>query len=177
MCRNMQVSPFSIAKCSKADWKTWGAQDIVQESSQKTVHTNIYSGFSFVELSIIFILSHIFKIKSQYVSFWASLMAQTIKHLSAMQETQIWSLGWEDSLEKEMATHSSILAWRIPWTEEPGRLQSIGLKRVRHDWVTNYMYHFTPTLQWNEYCADIKNNVEENWIWRKDVYNLLSREI
>ena len=53
-----------------------------------------------------------------------------------MQEMQVPSLGWEDPLEKGMATHSSILAWRIPWTEEPGRLQSIGLQRVRHELVT-----------------------------------------
>ena len=60
-------------------------------------------------------------------------MAQTVKRLPAMQETQVQSLGQEDPLEKEMATHSSILAWKIPWTEEPGRLQSMGLQRVRHD--------------------------------------------
>ena len=56
------------------------------------------------------------------------LLTQRIKHLPAMQETRVQSLGWEDPLEKEMATHSSILAWRIPWTEEPGRLQSTGRK-------------------------------------------------
>ena len=56
--------------------------------------------------------------------------------LSAVQETQVWSLGQEDLLEKGMATHSSILAWRIPWTEESGRLYSMGLHRVRHNWVT-----------------------------------------
>ena len=56
-----------------------------------------------------------------------------VKNLPAMQETQVRSLGWEDPLEKEMATHSSILAWRIPWTEEPGGLQSIGSQRVGHD--------------------------------------------
>ena len=60
-------------------------------------------------------------------------MAQTIKNLSAMQETQIRSLHWEDTLEEEMATHSSILAWRIPQTEEPGGLQSMGPQKVRHD--------------------------------------------
>ena len=60
-----------------------------------------------------------------------------VKNLSAMQETHIWSLGQEDPLEKGMATHSSILAWKVPWTEEPGRLQSIGSQRVRHDWATN----------------------------------------
>ena len=57
-----------------------------------------------------------------------------------MWEIWVWSLGWEDPLEKEMVTHSSILAWRILWTEEPGRLQSTGSQRVRHDWGTNF--HF-----------------------------------
>ena len=56
-----------------------------------------------------------------------------VKNLPAMQETWIQSLGWEDPLEKEMATHSSILGWRIPWTEDPGGLQSVGLQRVEHD--------------------------------------------
>ena len=60
-------------------------------------------------------------------------MAQRVKHLPAMQETWILSLGQEDSLEKEIATHSTTLAWKIPWTEKPGRLQSMGLQRVRHD--------------------------------------------
>ena len=63
----------------------------------------------------------------------ASLVAQTVKRLPAMRETQVQSLGREDSLEKEMATHSSIFAWKIPWTEEPGELQSRGWKRVGHD--------------------------------------------
>ena len=63
----------------------------------------------------------------------ASLVAQMVKCLPAMRETWVRSLGWEDPLEKEMATHSSILAWRTPQTEEPGRLQSTGLQRVRHD--------------------------------------------
>ena len=58
-----------------------------------------------------------------------------------MRETQVQSLGWEDPLEKEMETHSSTLAWKIPWMEEPGRLQSMGLQRVRHDWATSL--HFT----------------------------------
>ena len=60
-------------------------------------------------------------------------MAQTVKNLSAMQETWVRSLGLEDSLEKGMATHSSILAWIIPWAENPGRLQSMELQRVGHD--------------------------------------------
>ena len=56
-----------------------------------------------------------------------------VKYLSTMQETWVQSLGWEDLLEKEMATHSSVLAWKMPWTEEPGRLQSIGSQKVGHD--------------------------------------------
>ena len=60
-------------------------------------------------------------------------MAQMVKNLPAMQETRVRSLGGEDPLEKEMATHSSILAWRIPWTEKPGGLQSMGLQRVGRD--------------------------------------------
>ena len=65
--------------------------------------------------------------------YWASLVAQTVKNLPAMQETWVQSLRREDPLEMGMAAHFSFLAWRIPWTEEPGRLQSIGLHRVRHD--------------------------------------------
>ena len=64
---------------------------------------------------------------------WTSLVAQTVKRLPTMRETRVQSLGWEDLLEKEMATHSSLLAWKIPWTEEPGGLQSMGSHRVGHD--------------------------------------------
>ena len=60
-------------------------------------------------------------------------MAQTVKRLPTMRETWVQSLGWEDPLEKEMATHSSTLAWKIPWIEDPGRLQSMGLQRVGQD--------------------------------------------
>ena len=60
-------------------------------------------------------------------------MAQTVKNVPTMQETQVQSLGREDTLEKEMASHSSILAWRIPWTKDPGRLQTRGSQRVRHN--------------------------------------------
>ena len=72
-------------------------------------------------------------------------MEQTVKSLSAMQETQVWSLSWEDPLEKGIAIHSSILAWKIPWMEEPGRPPSMGLPRVGHDWATN-----TVTLKFDE---------------------------
>ena len=64
-------------------------------------------------------------------------MAQTVKRLPTMQETRVWSLVREDLLEKEIATHSSTLAWEISWTEEPGRLQSTGSQRVRHNWATS----------------------------------------
>ena len=64
---------------------------------------------------------------------WASLVAQTVKNPPAMQETRIRSLGQEDPPDKEMAAHSNILAWEIPWTEELGRLQAMGLQRVGHD--------------------------------------------
>ena len=70
----------------------------------------------------------------------SSLVARIVKNLPAIQETQVQSLGREDPLEREMATHSSILAWRIPWTEEPGGLQSMGSQRVGHD------EHLTVTL-------------------------------
>ena len=77
---------------------------------------------------------------------WNSLVAQTVKSLPAVQETWVQSLGREDPLEKEMATHSSIFAWKTPWTEKPGRLQSMGSKRVRHDCATSLShkhYHGT----------------------------------
>ena len=74
---------------------------------------------------------------TRIVGIPASLVAQRLKRLPARRETWVQSLGREDPLEKEMATHSSILAWRIPWTEEPGRLQSMGLQRVGHDWATS----------------------------------------
>ena len=64
-------------------------------------------------------------------------MAQTVKRLSAMWETRVRSLGWEDPLGKEMAIHSSTIAWKIPWTEEPGRLQSMGSQRVGHNRATS----------------------------------------
>ena len=73
----------------------------------------------------------------------SSLVAQTVKCLPTMWETWVQSLGQEDLLEKEMATHSSILAWKIPWTEEPGGLQSMGSQRVGHDWETSLSLSFT----------------------------------
>ena len=78
--------------------------------------------------------------EKSYRQIWlinvASPMAQWVKNVPAVQETRVPSLGRKDSLEKEMATHTNILAWRSPWPEEPGRLQSTRLQRVRHDWGT-----------------------------------------
>ena len=80
-----------------------------------------------IHVSYAFLTNSIFKLR------WVSLVAQTVRNLPAMSKTQVQSLDGKDPLEKGMATHSSILAWRIPWTEEPGGLQPIGLQRVGHD--------------------------------------------
>ena len=73
---------------------------------------------------------------------WACLVAQVAKNLPAMQETQVQFLGQEDPLEKGMATHSSITAWEIPWTQDPGGLQSLGLHRIGHDLTSNTHTHY-----------------------------------
>ena len=73
-------------------------------------------------------ITYVYSFSAPPNPLWTSLMAQTVKCLPTMRETWVQSLGWEDPLEKEMATHSSILAWKIPWTEELGRLQSMGHK-------------------------------------------------
>ena len=91
-------------------------------------------------------INHVEKniLKIEYINIYAFIhmymhvyihihIAQSVKNLPAVQETRVQSLGWEDPLEKEMATHSSILAWKISWTEEAGGLQSMGSQRVRHD--------------------------------------------
>ena len=75
---------------------------------------------------------------------WIGRVAQMVKRLPTMRETWVWPLGREDPLEKEMTTHSSTLVWKIPWTEEPGRLQSTGLQRVGHNWATSFSLFFFP---------------------------------
>ena len=90
-------------------------------------------------------------VSSQSCFFWLhrvsaslaknSLVAQMVKHLPSMWETWVQSLGWEDPLEEEMATHSSIPVWKIPWTKESDRLQSVGSQRVRHHWVTSLHFN------------------------------------
>ena len=80
-------------------------------------------------------ISYISWIVRRVLYHWDSLVAQIVKHLPPVLETRVQSLGRENPLEKEMATHSSILAWEIPWTEEPGMLQSRGLQRIWHTWA------------------------------------------
>ena len=83
---------------------------------------------------------------------WASLVAQMVKNLPAMQETRVWSLSQEDSLEKGMATHCSVLVLRSPGTEEPDGLKSMGLQRVRHDWLRLWIFSI------GECCGLRRNN-------------------
>ena len=96
----------------------------------------------------------------------ASLVAQMAKNLPAMQQTWVQSLGWEDPLRRGMATPSGILAWRIPWMKGPGGLQSTGLQRVGHDWVTNtftfHPHHSYPQL---ERTQNLEVHPEKQNIW------------
>ena len=92
----------------------------------ENIRTFHYIYFHLIILNICFLY---YKVPVYYL---ASLVAHTVKSLPTMRETQVQSLGQEDPLEKEMATHSSTLAWKIPWTEEPGRLQSMGSQRAVH---------------------------------------------
>ena len=84
---------------------------------------------------------NMFQSFSRFQFIWTSLVVQMVKNLPAMQKTQVQSLGWEDPLEKGMAALSSILAWRIPWTEDRGRLQYIGSQRVGRAWVITLLYY------------------------------------
>ena len=99
----------------------------------------------------------------EIIHIGTSLVAQTVQCLPTMWETQVRSLGQEDPLEKEMATHSSTLAWKIPWTEEPGGLQSMGSQRVGHDWVTKLSnFHI--------YTAYTLENTQKFLFWWMDVW-------
>ena len=87
------------------------------------------------------------------------MVAQMVKRLSTMRETQVWSLGQEDPLEKEMATHSSTLDWKIPWTEESGRLQSMGSLPIGHNWAISLHFHTVKR------CSIMFNNIEQKrWL-------------
>ena len=106
---------------------------------------------------------------SQYTWAWSSLVAQMVKNPPAMQETWIQSLGPEDPLEKGMATHSSILAWRIPQTEEPRQLQSMDLQRVGHDWAAEHTHSPLNTTRFRENVSDnckLYSAVERVWLMK-----------
>ena len=88
------------------------------------------------------------------------MVAQMVKNLPAVQETQIRSLGQENPLQKEKATHSSILAWEIPWTEKPGRVQSMGSQRVGHDWTTNIHTSHAAAAKSLQSCPTLRDPID-----------------
>ena len=120
-----------------------------------------------------------------FMRYWTSLVDQTVKNLPTMQETRVQFLGREDPLGNGMATHSSILAWKSPWTEEPGGLQSVGLQRFGHDWATNtfmrywsewqrgegktILRHNLPLPKWSEMKKNLKvigkYQVQKKWVF------------
>ena len=113
-----------------------------------------------------------------HTRWWTSLVAQRLKRLPTMRETRVQSLGWEDPLEKEMATHSSILAWRISWMEEPGRLQSMGSQRVGHD-SDFTLLHFTydnihVSMLFSQIIPSLSSLTESNRLFYTSVSLLLS---
>ena len=103
----------------------------------------------------------------------------TLKHLSTMRKTPVWSLGWEDPLEKELAIHSSTIAWKIPWTEELGRLQSMGSQRVRHDWATSlshsqlFQKRVSRYLLKKDHVSNLLSQLNMLPIWSTDASGLL----
>ena len=92
-------------------------------------------------------------------------MVQAVKNLPATQEIWVWSLGREDPLEKGMATHSSIPAWEIPWTEEPGGLQFMVLQRVGHDWATNTFFQGLKNTEYIKKFYDSTTKEKPIWKW------------
>ena len=105
------------------------------------IYHDVHARLSYIYIHI-YIQDYLWKdFLNKWMTVTHTLVAQRVKHLPAVRETQVQSLGWEDPLEKEMATHSSTLAWKIPQTEEPGRLQPMGSQRVGHDWATSLSTH------------------------------------
>ena len=135
LCNSMDHSPpgspvHGILQARILEWVTisfssWFSVGVRKEYSE---NANVSMFLNLVSLMVSFIY-----ISLRTSSVPASLVAQMVKTLPAVLETQVWLLGGEDALEKGIATHSSILAWRIPWTEEPGGLWSMGSQRVGHD--------------------------------------------
>ena len=101
----------------------------------------------------------------------ASLVAQLVNNLPTIWETWVWFLGCEDLLEKGTATHSSTLAWRIPWTEEPGGPQSMGSQRVRHNWVTfNFLFSLA-----SDWPLLVLNEMRTQWVIGREIHFLRSK--
>ena len=113
--------------------------------------------------------------------YGASLIAHLVNHLPAMQETRVQFLGQEDPLEKEMSTHSSILAWRIPWTEEPSGLQSTGSQRVGGDWETEHTCNLTTCANsWTSLVAQTVKRLSTRWetrVWSLGREDPLEKEM
>ena len=119
------------------------------------------------------------------MSYSPLMAAQLVENPPAMPETLVWFLGWEDPLEREMATHSSRIAWRMSWTEQPGRLQSIGSQRVGHDWAT-FILPLVPcvprrmpgwmTSEWMKRRPKNKmKNLQNCWSWKATFRKLRSK--
>ena len=103
----------------------------------------------------------IYPFKCRFPKNLTSLVAQIVKHLPTTLETWVWSLGWEDPLGKEMALHSSILAWKIPWTEESGRLQSMGSQRVGQEWAAKLNFQRIARRDKKAFLRDQCKEIEE----------------
>ena len=122
---------------SLTGYRPWGHQESdttlqLKSNSNMTMYIKVHWKFT----------DNIDLISKFSKEYWTSLVAQLVKRLPTMRETQVQSLGREDLLEKELVTHSSILAWKIPWMEKPGRLQFMGSQRVRHNWVTSLSFSY-----------------------------------
>ena len=132
--KKWQPTPVSLPGKSHGQRSLEGCSPWGRKESGTTEWLTLTLTYMFIWTALVLTFSFILHHFTNHVFLkGASLVAQTVKNLPANQDTRIWSLGWEDPLEKEMTTHSSILAWRIPWTEEPRGLQSRGLQRVGHD--------------------------------------------
>ena len=165
LCNPMDCSPpgSSAHGILQAGILEWGAISSSRESSQPRDQAQVSCAAALAGslplASWEAQYNGMYIIKISFKTRRASLVAQTVKNLSAMQETLVWSLGREDPLEKGMTTHSSIPAWRIPWAEEPCRLQSMGSQRVGHDW------HFLFTFQkWRN--KDKQKFKIACWLWK-----------
>ena len=164
-------------------WKLNGFKVLIKPLEQYLVYNACINTYKVnISFTIVFVLGPICKQPVPLLWWllclgavsWASLVAQVVKCLSAMKETQVRSLSWEDPLEKEMAAHSSILAWKIPWTMEPVRLPSMGSQRVGHDWATSLslsqwysILNFLVRAQDISYRAIVDIRLKTTKIWRQ----------